>query len=94
VLICAPHLRPPHSPPEQDRECCGHKHEIYPRAVQGEIRDRDKEQRKQRNSRHSGDSSYQLNSPEFEAAIPSPKVEVPGQREVHLVCVRVVLEKP
>jgi hypothetical protein len=49
--------------PKQDRECCGHKREIYPRAVQGEIRDRDKEQRKQRNSRHSGDSSYQLNSP-------------------------------
>jgi len=60
---CVPHSRPPHSPPEQDRECCGHKHEIYPRAVQGEIHDSDKEQRKQRNSRHSGDSCYQLNSP-------------------------------
>ena len=52
----APHSRPPQSSPEQDRECCGHNHEIYPRAVQGEIHDGDKEQRKQRNSRHSGDS--------------------------------------
>jgi hypothetical protein len=28
---------------------------------------------------------------QFAAAIPSPKVEVPGPREVHLVCIRVVL---
>jgi hypothetical protein len=55
--------RRPQSPPEQDRECCGHNHEIYPRGVLGEIHDGDKEQRKQRNSRQSGNSCYQLNSP-------------------------------
>ena len=45
----APHSRTPQSAREEDRECRGHNHEIESCAVQAEIHDRNKEQRKHEN---------------------------------------------
>ena len=59
----APHSRAPQSARKQDRECCGHNHEIEPRAVKAEIDDGNKEQRKHENPRYSCDRCYQLKSP-------------------------------
>jgi len=59
----APHSRAPQSARQEDRECCSHNHEIEPRAVQAEIHDGNKEQRKHENPRCSCDLCYQLKSP-------------------------------
>ena len=53
----------PQSARYEERECCGHNHEIEPRAVQAEIHDGDEEQRKHENPRYSCDRCYQLKSP-------------------------------
>ena len=59
----APHSRAPQSARKQDRECCGHNHEIEARAVKAEIDDGNKEQRKHENPRYFCDRCYQLKSP-------------------------------
>jgi len=59
----APHSRAPQSARKEDRESCGHNHEIEPRAVQAEIHDGDKEQRKHENPRYSCNCCDQLKSP-------------------------------
>jgi hypothetical protein len=63
TALRAPHSRAPQSARYEDRECCGHNHEIEPRAVQTEIHGGNKEQRKHDNQRYSCDRCYQLKSP-------------------------------
>jgi hypothetical protein len=63
TAIRAPHSRAPQSARKENRDCCGHNHEIEPRAVQAEIHDGNKEQRKHENPRYSCDRCYQLKSP-------------------------------
>jgi hypothetical protein len=59
----APHSMVPQSARYEERECCGHNHEIEPRAVQAEIHHGNKQQRKHENPRYSCDLGYQLKSP-------------------------------
>jgi len=53
----------PQSARYEERDCCGHNHEIEPRAVQAEIHDGNEEHRKHENPRYSCDRCYQLKSP-------------------------------
>jgi hypothetical protein len=50
----APHSMAPQSARYEERECCGHNHEIEPRAVQAEIHDGNEEHRKQ----HAGSGGF------------------------------------
>jgi len=59
----APHSMAPQSARYEERECCGHNHEIEPRAVQAEIHDGNEEHRKHENPRYSCDRCYRLKSP-------------------------------
>ena len=59
----APPSRAPQSTRKEDRECCGHNHEIEPHTVQAENHDANKQQRKNENPRRSSDRRYQLKSP-------------------------------
>jgi hypothetical protein len=63
TAIRAPQSRFSQPAPEQHGKCRGHNQEIYPRVIEAEVHDGEKEQRKQWNSRYSGHRCYQLNSP-------------------------------